>query len=98
MTEKSSTTAIQTGVYRSTLGDFKGAAIFLIDTQEPDAEQPTYLTLFNPENNGVHELTLREWQELVELDGLVWQQEIPLEIKDQFLNRHSFAHLQGLNS
>ncbi|WP_130537365.1 hypothetical protein [Thiomicrorhabdus indica] len=88
---------LKTGIYKSTRGDFTGAALFIMDISDGEDNQPVYLTIFNPENNGVHEITPTEWQELAEADGLEWQQEIPLDVKDQFLNRHSFAHLQGLN-
>lgn len=91
------TNTLKPGVYKSTKGDFAGAALFIVDVSDSEDNQPIYLTIFNPENNGVHEITPLEWEELAEIDGLQWEQDIPIEIKDQFLNRHSFAHLQGLN-
>lgn len=96
MTASQANTAVETGVYQSTIGQFKGAAIFLIDASDAHDGQPLYLTIFNPEDNAVHEMTTLEWQELVKIDGLQWKQPIPEAIQDQFLNRHSFAHLQGL--
>lgn len=97
MTDSQNNSEIYPGIYQATIGQFKGAAIFLIDTSDVEEAQPVYLTIFNPEDNAVHEVTPAEWQEIVEMDGLQWQQAIPEKVKDQFLNRHSFAHIQGLN-
>ncbi|BBP45956.1 hypothetical protein THMIRHAS_13290 [Thiosulfatimonas sediminis] len=88
--------AIKTGVYQSTCGDFAGAAILVIDVSTPDEAEFCYLTIYNPESKESHELTEYDWKEMLEIDGLQWQQEIPEAIKDEFLFKKSFASIPGL--
>lgn len=87
---------LKTGVYKATKGDYEGAALFLMDVSTPEESEFTYLTIFNPESNESHELTMLDWEEMVKLDGLEWVDDVSIEIKDQYLNRASFAHLEGL--
>lgn len=87
---------IKTGVYKATLGEFKGAAIFVIDVSDDEEFVESVVSIFNPDTADLHELSFEEWYEISEADGLAWQQEIPVEVKDAFLNRSSHAHLKGL--
>ena len=84
------------GIYKATAGEYAGAAIFLVDVANPDESDFIYFTIFNPESEDTHELTEQDWQEISEADGLKWESEIPLEIKDKFLFKKSFAGISGL--
>ena len=84
------------GVYKATTGEFAGAAMFLVDVNTPDESEFIYFTIFNPESEATHELTEQDWQEITQADGLEWTEELPLEIKDKFLFKKSFAGIAGL--
>lgn len=89
---------IKAGIYKVTQGEFSGAAILVMDVSTPDEAEFCYLTIYNPETKDSHELTEFDWQEMSEVDGLEWQQEIPEEIKDEFLFKKSFASIPGLTA
>jgi len=84
------------GIYKATAGDFAGAAIFLMDVSTPDESEICFFTIFNPETEEAHELTEQDWMDISAADSLEWQEEIPLEIKDKFLFKKSFAGIAGL--
>jgi len=83
------------GIYLVTLGQYKGAAIFLIEVSEPEESDFIYMTIFNPESNDSHEISLDEWLLMIKEDGLEWKSDIPNEVKDMYL-KGSFSLVDGL--
>ncbi len=84
-----------TGIYKVTRGEYIDAAIFLVEISEPEESDFIYLTIFNPDSNESHEITLDEWNAMSDEDGLIWTSEIPNEIKDQYTNGE-FGLIEGL--
>ncbi len=82
----SSKTSFQPGVYKVTQGEFVNAAIFVIDIAEADESTPSYLTIYNPDSQESHEVSLDDWLIMVNEDGLELAGDIPDEIKDQALS------------
>lgn len=74
------------GVYEVTLGDYKGATLYLMHVSQPEDSEFIYLTIYNPGSNDCHEVEHEEWLEMVDEDGLSWYSEIPEDIKQDFLN------------
>ena len=83
------------GIYEVTQGEYKGAALFLIDVSEPEDSEFVYLSIYNPESKDTHEIVLDEWIEMVNEDGLKRASDIPDEIKDEFLTGR-FGFIDGL--
>ncbi|WP_319379655.1 hypothetical protein [Thiomicrorhabdus sp.] len=86
----------KTGIYQVTMGEYVGAAILVMDVSDPQESDFTYLTIYNPDSGDEHEITHDEWQLMVKEDGLEWKQEIPNEIKDQYLFKQSHANIADL--
>lgn len=84
------------GIYLVTQGEYKDAAIFLIEISDPEESDFTYMTIFNPETEDSHEVSSEEWLVMAEEDGLKWQSDIPNEIKDIYLKGGNFAAIDGL--
>ncbi|MBF6056884.1 MULTISPECIES: hypothetical protein [Thiomicrorhabdus] len=87
---------IKTGIYEVTVGEYVGAAILLMDVSDPEESEFVYLTIFNPDTGEDHEITNDEWKEMVQEDGLQWIEDIPDEIKDQYLFKQSHANIADL--
>lgn len=83
------------GIYEVTQGQYQGAAIFLIEVSEPEESEFIYLTIYNPDSKESHEISLDEWNLMLAEDGLTWKQDIPDEIKDQYLTG-GFGLIAGL--
>lgn len=83
------------GVYRVTQGQFKDAAIFLVEVSDPEESDFTYMTIYNPDSKESHEVTSEEWQIMAKEDALVWDSEIPNEIKDAYISG-GFGLITGL--
>ena len=83
------------GIYRVTQGQYQGAALFLIEVSDPEESEFTYLTIYNPDSKESHEVTSEEWLVMAKEDGLVWAEEIPDEVKDEYLTG-GFALINGL--
>jgi hypothetical protein len=84
------------GIYLVSQGQFKGAAIFLIEVSDPAESEFVYMTIFNPESKESHEISFDEWLQMVNEDGLNWSSEIPDEVKDMYL-KGSFSLIEGLD-
>jgi len=87
--------SIKTGIYKVTQGEYNGAALFLVDISAPEESEFVYLTIYNPESEDSHEVSLGEWLQIAKEDSLEWQEDIPNEIKDKLLEG-SFARITGL--
>ena len=86
---------IATGIYEVTQGEYKGAAIFLIEVSEPEESEFVYLTIYNPDTEESHEVTLDAWNVMCTEDKLERVSDIPEEIKDKFLTG-GFGLINGL--
>jgi len=87
---------VKPGIYLVTKGQYEGAAIFLIEVSEPEESEFVYMTIFNPENEGSHEISFDEWNIMTKEDGLTWNSEIPDEVKDLYL-KGNIALIKGLD-
>ena len=84
-----------TGIYKVTKGEYSGAALFLVEVSDPEESEFVYLTIYNPDSEESHEITLDEWKIMLDEDDLEWIEEIPEEIKDQYLTG-GFGLIAGL--
>nr|BDD44847.1 hypothetical protein 2 [Piscirickettsiaceae bacterium] len=76
----------QPGVYKVTKGQFIGAAVFMIDMNEAEENVPAYVTIYNPDSEENHEISMPEWHAMLNEDGLERVSDIPDEIKDKCLS------------
>ena len=85
----------KTGVYKVTQGEYIDAALFVMEINQPEESEFTYVTVYNPDSADSHEIPMDEWKVIADEDGLVWDSELPDDVKDQYLSG-SMSEMEGL--